>query len=389
MIKSKTVATISAFISMFFLGIGATIVGASARNIGLEAYQIGLLLGVQNIGFIIAVAISGALSDTWKKPTLLFIGSILLAIGFLGFYLYPNFILNLAVMLLIGMGMGTYEGTSDAMLFDIHETRQNMYINVNHFFVTFGSLVITSYLIFLQMNWRRSMIQSAGGVGILAVIFILLKVKEKPIHPDHLIKRLGFLLKEKKVLILFLTAAIAVGLEGGSIGILTTYMMESGNFTQITSKIILLLFLGGIATGRLMVGILAEEKRMYRDMLLLGGSGAVLFSLLYSLEPSNVSYPIVFLSGFTLSAMLPLIITMAGMLYNEMTGTVIGVVKVAIPIGGILIPFILSALTRYFPLNTAVKLFPVLSILQFIIFLTSQKVFRLDIKMGIENAYKK
>ena len=345
MIKSKLVATISAFISMFFLGIGATIVGAAARNIGLEAYQIGLLLGLQNIGFMIAVATSGALSDTWKKPTLLFIGSIVLGAGFLTFYMYPNFVLNMIVMLFIGMGMGTYEGTSDAMLLDLHESRQNMYVNVNHFFVTFGSLMITTYLIFLQMNWRRSMVQSAAGVCALAIIFILLKIKEKPVHPEPLGRRLRFLLKERRVLILFVASAIAVGLEGGSIGILTTYMMESGTFTQITSKIILLLFLVGIAIGRLMVGIMTEERQMYRNILILGGSGAVLFSLLYSIKPSQVSYPIVLLAGITLSAMLPLIITMAGLLYSDMTGTVIGIVKVAIPIGGILIPFILSGLT--------------------------------------------
>jgi len=379
-IKSKLVATISAFISMFFLGIGATIVGAAARNIGLEAYQIGLLLGLQNIGFMIAVATSGALSDTWKKPTLLFIGSIVLGAGFLTFYMYPNFVLNMIVMLFIGMGMGTYEGTSDAMLLDLHESRQNMYVNVNHFFVTFGSLMITTYLIFLQMNWRRSMVQSAAGVCALAIIFILLKIKEKPVYPEPLGRRLRFLLKERRVLILFVASAIAVGLEGGSIGILTTYMMESGTFTQITSKIILLLFLVGIAIGRLMVGIMTEERQMYRNILILGGSGAVLFSLLYSIKPSQVSYPIVLLAGITLSAMLPLIITMAGLLYSDMTGTVIGIVKVAIPIGGILIPFILSGLTRYLPLNIAVKLFPLLSILQFILFLSSRKSFSKDIK---------
>lgn len=224
------------------------------------------------------------------------------------------------------------------------------------------------------------MVQSAAGVCALAIIFILLKIKEKPVHPEPLARRLRFLLKERRVLILFVASAIAVGLEGGSIGILTTYMMESGAFTQITSKIILLLFLVGIAIGRLMVGIMTEERQMYRNILILGGSGAVLFSLLYSIKPSQVSYPIVLLAGITLSAMLPLIITMAGLLYSDMTGTVIGIVKVAIPIGGILIPFILSGLTRYLPLNIAVKLFPLLSILQFILFLSSRKSFSKDIK---------
>jgi MFS family permease len=154
----------SSFTAMFFLGVGAAIIGAASRNIGLSPFQIGLLLAAQNIGFILSVITVGTLADSADKARLLFAASLILAVSFFFFYRNDAFILNLGIMLIIGVGIGGYEGAADAMLLDIHQSRQSLFVNVNHFFVTFGQLMIVIYLIFLQMDWRKSMVQSAVAV---------------------------------------------------------------------------------------------------------------------------------------------------------------------------------------------------------------------------------
>ena len=59
--KSNTKAlTASAYLSMLFLGIASTMIGAAARNIGLTPFQIGLFLTIQNVGFMIGVSVAGA-----------------------------------------------------------------------------------------------------------------------------------------------------------------------------------------------------------------------------------------------------------------------------------------------------------------------------------------
>ena len=147
---------------MFFLGVGTAVIGAASGNIGLTPFQIGLLVSVQNVGFIIAVLGAGVLADTTSKPLLMGAASLVLAASFLLYYLWPPYLLNLAIMAVIGMGIGTYEGVADTMLLSLHDRRQALHISVNHFFVTFGCLAITVYLVFLQMSWRRSMVQSAA-----------------------------------------------------------------------------------------------------------------------------------------------------------------------------------------------------------------------------------
>ena len=67
MIRNKGVLTGSSYASMFFLGVGTVIIGAAAGSIGLSPYQTGLLVSAQNVGFICAVLIAGALADSTDK----------------------------------------------------------------------------------------------------------------------------------------------------------------------------------------------------------------------------------------------------------------------------------------------------------------------------------
>ena len=128
MIRNRFTLTGLSYASMFFLGIGATIVGAASRNIGLTPYQIGLLLAVQNVGFMFSVIVVGGLSDVFDKAIILAFGSLVLSASFFLFYRWEPFVLNCLFMGLIGVGIGCYEGATDAMLLEIHSTRQSLHM---------------------------------------------------------------------------------------------------------------------------------------------------------------------------------------------------------------------------------------------------------------------
>lgn len=376
MIRNMHALTVASYTSMFFLGVGSTIIGAAARNIGLTPYQIGLLLTIQNVGFIISVILSGALSDFYEKTKILFAGSCILALSFGFFYRLPSFQLNFFLMFLIGAGTGTYEAVTDAMLIGIHREKESLYINVNHFFVTFGSLMITLYLIYLQMNWRNATVQSGIAVGILALFFFLSAAGKENRSEEPLSSRLRFLLGQKTVSILFASTICTVGLELGSVGIMTTFLMEERGLNQITSKIGLLIFLAGIASGRLLVGFFSRKNQIPRYILMLFGSATIFLSALYLTELGWATYGLIFFTGMTISALLPLLITLGGVMYKDMAGTVLGIIKIAIPIGGILIPFLISVLSKYASFKTSLLLFPLISGIGFLIMFINVKKFR-------------
>ena len=262
MIKNRFALTLGSFAAMFFLGVGTAIIGAASRNIGLSPFQIGLLISIQNIGFIVSVIIVGTLADSYDKARLMFFASLITAISFFLFYLKDAFVLNLIIMLFIGVGIGGYEGASDAMLLDIHDRRESQYISVNHFFVTFGALMITVYLIFLQMNWRNGMVQSAMAVFVLMVLFGISRVPSKETAIERFRDRIAFLRKQRPVLVLFLLASCSVGIELALLGMITTMLMEFHGFDQVTSKLGLVALLSGIAVGRLVLGIIAKKDQL-------------------------------------------------------------------------------------------------------------------------------
>jgi len=375
LIRNRAAITGSSFLTMFFLGVGATIIGAAARNIGLSPYQIGLMLTVQNIGFMLSVIVAGAVGDTYQKPRILFIGSLVLALSYWTFYMKSSFLLNLLIMFFIGAGIGTYEGVTDAMLLDIHTRREGLYININHFFVTFGSLMITLYLVFLQMNWRLSLTQSAVVVVALALFFVFVKIEGRAKKVDPLSTRVRFLIQQPVVGLLFVATICTVGLEMGSVGIMTTYLMELRGFDQVTSKLGLIIFLAGIAVGRVLVGVFTKKDWIFTNILLLFGFSTLFMTLLYYIDWGAASYVVIFITGLTVSSLLPLIITFAGLKYSEMTGTVLGIIKIGIAIGGILIPFILSIVSKYGSLRASLAIYPLSGAVSFCLLYFNRKKF--------------
>lgn len=358
MIRNVTTITASSYLAMFFLGVGVSLVGATARNIGLTPAQIGILLTAQHLGFMVSVSFAGALADTYAKPRILFVGSLILAGGFFTFYLTDLFWLNVVIMSMIGVGIGTYEGVTDALLLDIHTERHSLHINVNHFFVTVGAMLITAYLIVLQMNWRLSIVQAGVAVLLLAGLFAAITVERSRQQAVPIADRFRALTRDRTVAILFLATVVVMGVEIGTTGILTTYLMELRGFTQVTSKIGLIVFFAGMAVGRLGIGALTRRDRLVRQTLALFGLSFVCFTGLFVLDLGVWTYLTIFLSGVAISALLPLLITLAGLLYEEMAGTVIGAIKVAIPVGGMLLPFLMSAATNVTTLQTALLLYP-------------------------------
>ena len=357
---------------MFFLGVGVTVVGAAARNIGLTPARVGYLLTAQNLGFMLSVTITGALSDRYRKPPLLCAGSVILALSFLSFYAVDAYWVNFIIMIIIGVGIGVYEGATDTVLLDVHSKNESVYITFNHFFVSIGSLGITAYLLYLQADWRKAVVQTSVVVAGLAIVYGLTVI------PDE--RRIGRsfldvtrLLKKQRILVaLFIAQTCAIGLGGGTIGLITSYLMEIRGFTQVTSKVGLMLFLSGLAIGRLITGSLIKPGQIVKLISGLFGVAVALFIVLYFVPmPEWILYVVILFSGFSISPILPMLIALPGLIFRDMAGTAMGVIKAAIPFGGIVIPFAIALVADSFSFQASLIAFPVTALIGFFAFISS------------------
>jgi len=368
MIRHRGVLTASSYLSMFFLGVGTAVIGAASGNIGLTPYQTGLLISVQNVGFFVSVLASGALADSSDKARLMSAGSFLLAVSFFLYYRWPAYSVNLLIMLFIGAGIGSYEGVADAMLLGIHDRRQGLHISVNHFFVTFGALGITLYPIFLQMDWRRSMVQSAAVVCALAVLFLFSQAGKGSGGGLTIRQRAKFLSTQGVLAVFILFAIFGVGIELGLTGLLPGFLRDLRGYSLVQSNLGLVIFLGGIAAGRMLLGLLTNRVPLLLMIRWLFAA-ATIFSFVLFFVPLPPAGTIVALAltGAGISSLLPLLITLTGMMYRDMSGMALGIVKLAVPLGGIMVPFIVSILSRWGSFQLALGIFPLLAAAGFLV----------------------
>lgn len=330
---------------MFFLGVGYSIIGAAARNLGLTPQQIGILLAVQNIGFGVSVAVSGALADTHSKPRILAIGSALTALSFFLFFSTKVFWINALVMVLVGVGTGAFEGVADAMLFDLHERRAATFVNVNHLFVTVGSALIALYLIFLSLEWRSALVQAGAAVAVLVLVFLLVRVRQGHGAKTSFGEKIAIIARSRMILVLFLAITLAAGVEAAAIGLFSTYLASLRGFPTLAAQLGLIAMYGGMITGRVIIGALVRPERLRWMMLLLFSLSAVAFALLFLVDLGPFTWVMAVVAGASLSAQLPLILSYAGLAHRQMTGTVLGAVKTGIPIGGVVIPLLVTTFT--------------------------------------------
>lgn len=278
----------------------------------------------------------------------------------------------------MGAGIGSYEGVADTMLLDIHRERESLYINVNHFFVTSGCFMITFYLLFLQMNWRRAIVQSAAAVFLIAVFHGVTRLDGVHRTPENLPARLHFLKRQKSLLVLLFVTICAVGLEICLMGLMTTFLIELTSFNHVTFKVGLIVFLSAMALGRLLVGFFTPREKIL-DLILRPFALSIFFiGALFSLRLDGFTYVMVFLTGAAVSALFPLLIAYTGIRYPQISGTALGILKMSIPIGGILFPLALSFISRYSSFAISLALFPFIAVCGFLALLGNRDFLKMQ-----------
>ncbi len=343
--------TASSFTSMLLLGIGVALIGAAAPVIGLTTAEAALLQVFQNAGFAVSVIVFGYLADVRSHSRLLVTGCIAMGFGLALFYAHPAFLVNAMVMTAIGIGVGVYEAVTDAMLFHLFPRRRSLAISLNHLCVTLGSLLITVYILFLRLDWRSSTLQTATLTVLPLLVFLWYSRTPDTQHIEtgaaarSIRERLGVLGKESRILNQFLCMVCAYGMQVSSIGLVPLFLVTIRGFSVFAGTMGLVVFVSGIAVGRAGIGWVTREAHILRNttMHFVGATASLAIVYFVPLGPSV--YAVLFFAGLMISALLPLIITFAGLTYPQFSGLAMGAVKTGIPVGGIVIPLLMSALS--------------------------------------------
>jgi len=101
--------------------------------------------------------------------------------------------------------------------------------------------------------------------------------------------------------------------------------------------------------------------------------GFFIFGDMYYLGSGLLIYPIIFLAGGAISALLPLMLAHAGQIHKESAGSVLGIIKVAIPLGGILIPAAFAFVQKLTTFQSTLGIYPLAFLIAFLVLLSFRK----------------
>jgi MFS transporter, PAT family, beta-lactamase induction signal transducer AmpG len=279
------------------------------RSFDLSFSLIGIVSGITLTPFVLKILI-GLLSDRislfkvgHRKPYII-LG---LALQSLAFLLLPAFNPNtqfgifLTLLVLVALGMSTYDTTTDGMSIDTTPPQDRGLVQGLMVGGRALSMVVTAALmgIFAQQGQWVNIFYLIAGLGILTLALAFLVQEQKDRAPEMQFSRAAFASFKNKAFLLFVAVGLIYPLALYSAqGMLGAFLNEKLNISLATVGLYTSVFgigtvLGGIIGGPLMRKI-GERSSLLVALLL---TSAVTFIL--AITPSaGLMWAVVFLFGF-------------------------------------------------------------------------------------------
>ena len=322
---------------------------------GWTGAQKGNLFSASGIGFILGALVSGYLSESFGKKQIILIGLILSAMGNFLFGYLPCFNFSylyyffLAFNFLIGIGNGTLEGLTNALIIHLHPEKKPLYLNLAHAFFAVGAVIgplIDGYLMDV-LNWQWIFYFN----GIVSLSLLLLFFSQScPSFKDEQKIKLGVvanLLRNKAFLLLNLCILLYVGAETGLVSWVVEYLRTNINFrvSQLQSGMLLSYFWIAMLIGRFGYGWWVEKTSPYLALAISSLGGSVCILLFLITKNLTLATFFIVLYGAFLSGMFATIVSLAGHRFPRYIGVVTGVMAGSTGIGSAIFPNIIGRIS--------------------------------------------
>jgi len=322
----------AAFIGMFVFGIVMTTLGATipeiAAKFNLSELESGTILSLLPFGILIGSLIFGPVVDRYGYKFVLILGGILTIVGLEGIAFSIDFLWLKYAVLIIGIGGGMLNGTTNAVVSDISSKDRSSNLSFLGVFFGVGALLTPVIMMFLKNLYTYEFILKWLGVTILFSVIFFTSIKfPKPLLKTGFPLAKGFSLLKDRLLIIFgVILFFQSALEGVVNNWTTTFLQDSKSLTSKDALLALSLFVIGLTLARLVLGILLKLFQPFKVLL---SSVLIVFVGLLLLNFSHtpiIAFMALALIGIGLAAGFPVVLGFVGGHYKELSGTVFSIV---------------------------------------------------------------
>lgn len=335
------------------LTLPGTLLPILVEHFHLRLVEAGSMMALQGVGYLVAVVAAPRLIGRFGMRSVLVTGLLTAGAGLIGFASTSIWIGGASVMFVIGLGFGAMEVTANTLLIAIGGERRANLLNFTHLFFGVGSFVapaLTTRAVDAGILWQSVFVAAGVITAGVGLGWRALSAQDAVRTPSEAGPQVRGASRSPLVVLLAIALAAYVGAEIGIGGWLTKYMVSEHHVTLTYAGTVLSLYWLGMAAGRLALTVLAHRVR--DELLLIGlAASATVAGAAALLAPSPMSAAVCFaLTGLGFSGIFPAAIALAGRRYPDDTAAVTSTLIAGGAIGGISIPWIMSAIADGFGL---------------------------------------
>lgn len=318
---------------------------------------LGLVAPAGTIGFSISVLTIGMIAGRidFKRFLLISTGFTSICVFLMG--ISPFFTIFLLMIFARGVASGIFRGLDRPILSHLFPKRRgwifNLHASVWAAGATSGPLLVN--LILLLDGWRLTYFLLASFF--ILVFFLICKTdyplsspEEQPIS----LEKLGNILRNSTIIRMAAMLVLNGGIEGGFFIWLPYFANQF--FSRTTANVVLAGYLAAYIPGRYLYSRLSERMK-YIDLVIISSVVSVL--LLFTAFVLTTGFPMlicIFVIGFLVSGIFPLLLSLGTDLFPEYSGPVNALAMSSITTGISIFPVLMGVIADWYSIQTAMKL---------------------------------
>jgi fucose permease len=281
------------------------------NNFSLNDTEIGLMLTVSSMGYLIFTYIGGVLCEKIGQKNVFIAGFMAMIFSLVGLWASKSYFMLLFFMFMMNIGLSLISIAINTIIPVLFISFQAILMNLTHFCYGLGSTVvqrISGVLLFNGVGWRNIYLAEAGLFLLVFLFFLPIKIPNthKSNAENTEATKNSDLFKNKLVYFYMLGLGFYVFAEMGTASWLVNFIEKTYAFDKSRSSFYLALFFGLLTVGRLVGGFIAERVGYLRLVLISLSAAAVLFFAGISIGEAGLI--IISMSGLFFSVTFPTVL---------------------------------------------------------------------------------
>ena len=354
---SATVRVMLAAATLAAVG-GCLTVPGTLLPVLVDAFRIrlveaGSMFALQATAYVLSVASAGPVIQRCGMRAVLSIGMLGFAAGFAGFGVVSTWLGGATMMFISGLGFGVVEVALNTLLIAIGGARRANFLNLAQFFFAVGAFVgpaAAARAVAGGVSWRTVFGVAGGLAAAVALGWTLQPIRHAARVDDSPAQAKATPLRSKLTVVMALMLAAYVGAEMGIGGWLSKYMVEVRGVGLSYAGTTVSLYWMGLAAGRLILSATSQYFTEQRLVLGLTICAAAAFALGLVTQQPALAVAAFAVTGLGFSGIFPGVIALAGRCHPQNVAGITSVVITGAGLGGIFIPWVMSAVADGFGL---------------------------------------